>query len=213
MFSSIGNTDEYVSGAIAPAALRLFLPRRYCEQSSIILASCESNSLLVFLTHMFSARTRPSLSATLHAFLVSLSFGFLKASKKADLQRGPESVYTSPTTLRSTTAENGRYKTILSPISQRSKPSRKFRQQISRRYRSLLSSSLSLGQVSTLTRIVSPADIAPVTQQTPYIAVRVVPQNNNVMNKVLARAASLALEDFMDEREELIVWCWQGRRK
>ncbi len=52
MFSSIGNTDEYISGAIAPAALRLFLPRRYCEQSSIILASCESNSLPVFLTHV-----------------------------------------------------------------------------------------------------------------------------------------------------------------
>src|SRR5216683_2045416 len=86
MFSSIGNTDEYISGAIAPAALRLFLPQRYCEQSSIILAFCESNSLLVFLTHMFSARTRLSLSATLYAFLVSLSFALLKTSEKANLQ-------------------------------------------------------------------------------------------------------------------------------
>jgi len=87
MSSSIGNTDEYVSGAIAPAALRLLLPRRYCEHSSIILASCESNSLLVFSTHTFSARTRLSLSATLYVFLVSLSFALLKTSEKANLQR------------------------------------------------------------------------------------------------------------------------------
>jgi hypothetical protein len=86
MSSSIGNADEYVSGAIAPAALRLFLPRRYCEQSSIILATCESNSLLVFLTHTFSARTRLSLSATLYVFLVSLSFALFKTSEKANLQ-------------------------------------------------------------------------------------------------------------------------------
>jgi hypothetical protein len=50
----------------------------------------------------------------------------------------------SPTTSRSTTAKDGRYKPILSPISQRPKPSRKFRQQTSGRYRSLLSSDLSL---------------------------------------------------------------------
>ena len=58
MFSSIGNTEEYLSGAIAPASPRLFLPRRHCEHS-IILASCESNSLLVFLTHTFSTCTLP----------------------------------------------------------------------------------------------------------------------------------------------------------
>jgi hypothetical protein len=77
---------------------------------------------------------------------------------KKQIPKRSVSVYTPPTTSRSTTAEDGRYKSILSPISQRSKPSRKFRQQISRRYHSLLSSDLSLGQVSTLTRRMSPAD-------------------------------------------------------
>ena len=116
---------------------------------------------------------------------------------------GLESVYTSPTTLRSTTAEDERYEFIPSP--HKSKPDTIAKMFLSRSRdgiaRLYLSTCLS---VSSLTRRISPAHNCSgftTNPNTPPSAL--FPQNNNLKGEVRARAVGVALADVWDGREEL----------
>ena len=112
---------------------------------------------------------------------------------------GLESVYTSLTTLRSTTAEDGKYEFIPSLLKSKADTIAKnfLPQQISRPYRPLLPFNLSLGLESDeekksgaqLLRLHNKPDTPPSA---------LFPQNNNLKGEVRARAAGVALADVWD---------------